>query len=164
MNAVELYNPSDVYAAHVLWGANCGPAALAAVLGRELSGVRELFPRFPDKPWCNPTQMKAAIDAAGVPWSVLNRQFNPRSPKPVLAFLQIEGPWCAPGVPIGAAYRHTHWVGLSGPMVYDVNFAEWLTSVDWATEIMPLILAGTKGATGWSVRTRIELDLSEGTT
>jgi hypothetical protein len=61
MDATGLYHPVDCDLAHDRWGANCGPAAFAALLGRPVMSVRSFFPAFPGKPWVNPTGMK--IDA-----------------------------------------------------------------------------------------------------
>jgi hypothetical protein len=153
----NLYTPPDVAEAYDAYRANCGPAALAAVLRRPVMSVREFFPQFPARAWTNPTQMRAAADAAGVMWKAhvlpLRRLPSYRG----LVLLQIDGPWCDPGVPVGAAYRHTHWVGLDGGMVYDANAGEWLPPRRWADEIMSDIVSRTPRATGWWVRSGIEI-------
>ena len=38
---MTLHRPADFEQAHLRWGANCGPAAIAAALGLELADVRE---------------------------------------------------------------------------------------------------------------------------
>ena len=153
MTASQLYVPPDVDEAYELWGANCGPGALAAIAGRPLSAVRALFPHYPRTAYANPTHLKAALTAAGLSWGLTGT----RMPSRGLAFLQIGGPWCAPGVPIGAAYRKTHWVAVDRGLVYDANAPEWLTPADWEADIMARILAQYPQADGWSVRTGIEV-------
>lgn len=163
MSDAILFNPSDVDEAHAEWGANCGPCSLAALLGCPVADVRGWFPAFPARPWVNPTTMKGALDAAGARWSLTRRAMQPASGQVVefpvrgLAFVQFDGPWCAPGAPVTAAYRHTHWVAVSGSAVYDANARCWLTREDWVTDILPAILAATKRATGWWCRTGIEV-------
>jgi hypothetical protein len=160
------YNPPDVDAAHAAWKANCGPCALAALLGRPVMAVRDLFPAYPRRPWCNPTQMKAALGAAGARWRLTSLKFY--WPVTGLAFVQFDGPWCSPEVPVAVAYRHTHWVAVRSrnapgmgttlpPAVYDANAGAWLTRPEWEAEILPLLLAHVEGSTGWWVRTGIEV-------
>ncbi len=42
----QLYHPPDVEAAHAVYGANCGPCALAAVLQRPVMAMRPLLDGF----------------------------------------------------------------------------------------------------------------------
>ena len=159
-----LYTPADADESHDAWKANCGPAALAALLARPVMSVREFFPAYPARPWSNPTHLKAALTAAGVRhWNTgKDEAGNVRWPARGLVFIQLDGPWCRPGVPIGAAYRHTHWVATVREDIYDVNADEWLPAWRWTLEIVPLLLEHTPGATGWWVRTGIEVELPEG--
>jgi hypothetical protein len=147
----DLYDPPDSEGAFQLWKANCGPAAFAAILGRPVMDCRPFFPRFPARPWTNPTHMRAALTMAGVAHTV--------SKAPItrgLAFIQWEGPWSGNEARVLEAYRHTHWLAVAGGMLYDVN-AGWLTAADWERELVPLFLAHDRRYTGWSVRTRISL-------
>jgi hypothetical protein len=160
--AVRLYSPPDVEQAYTAWHASCGPCALAAVLGVPLSRVRRLFPAFPQKPWVNPSTMWTALRLAGRQAQKTGTTWPWRG----LAFLQWEGPWLEPGVPVGAAYRHTHWIGVQQQMVYDVNAwrteesrGAWIRRSWWEGEIVPLIVAATPRATGgyyvrWSCAVR----------
>jgi hypothetical protein len=152
------YEPADVEAAYAEWGALCGPAALAALLGRELAGVRGYFADY--RGYVNPRTMEAALVAGG--WAARKAVPGPAVravdlwPCRGLVFLQIVGPWDAPGVPVRAAYRHTHWVacrnGPAGLWIYDVNGGAWSAQEDWAVQVMPAIVAGKPRATGWRVR------------
>ncbi len=153
-----LYAPQDVDYAHEAWGANCGPCALAALVGVPVDAVREYFPGFPDRPHTNPTIMREAIARAGV----REREVLLRGPRDFplhgLAFIQWEGPWTQPGVPARAAYRYTHWIAVHGDDVYDANFDGWCSRANWEATVVPVITRDIKRATGgWFVRMRFEL-------
>lgn len=146
-----MYTPPDIAEAYDEWKANCGPAALAALVGRPLAQVREAFPDFPAKPWANPTHMRAALTR--LDWS---HRYCDGWPERGLAFIQWEGPWLDPGVPVGAAYRHTHWVAAAEGKVFDVNAGNWTTPDEWVTRIVPLFVTGK--VTGWHVRCGLEAE------
>lgn len=77
-----------------------------------------------------------------------------------LLFIQIDGPWTQPGVPVRAAYRHTHWVSVHARHVYDINAGEaggWLPREEWERTVMLDVWSATKRATGWHVRLGIEV-------
>lgn len=155
----NLYEPDDIEQANAEWKCNCGPAALAAVLKIPAKAVRPLFPLFPAKPWCNPTHMMTALGLTKAKWQKMPAGCWPRIG---LCFLQIEGPWENPGVPIGVAYRHTHWVGTHvisshGRMIYDINGSQWAPVPWWEENVMSAILASNPKATGWRVRAAIEV-------
>jgi hypothetical protein len=79
-----------------------------------------------------------------------------------LARIQFEGPWCKPGVPLAAAYKHTHWVGSlvendTTPWIFDVN-SGWTTYGTWRDMTMPDLTSDIKRATGkWHVTHRWQL-------
>lgn len=156
---MNLYEPADVIEAHDEWKCNCGPAALAAVLRIPCKAVRPLFPLFPARPWCNPTHMQTALGLTRAKW-----RKSPGGTWPAygLCFLQIEGPWENPGVPIWVAYGHTHWIGAAEwagyRMVYDVNGGQWTPVAWWEENVMALILRSNKRATGWRLRAAIEVE------
>jgi len=143
-----LYTPPDVEDAVAAYGATCGPAALAAIVERPLMTLRGLFRGFPRKPWVNPTDMMAALDRLGIPIENRKRAW----PTYGLAFVQWDGPWTAPGVPVSVAYKHTHWVATSaegGPrMVYDINADGWLPGPEWDQRLVPALLTEIPGASG----------------
>lgn len=156
------YTPPDLEAAYRRWGCNCGPAALAACLQVPCATVRPWFAGFERRRYVNPTHMKEALGYARQVGYF--RQYNMcrRLPHYGMAFLQIEGPWEDPGVPIRAAYRHTHWIATAYDQVvwvYDVNANGWLTQPGWEEQVMRRILAATPRATGWRVRSAFDLDL-----
>ena len=146
---MSLYRPTDVDAAYEAWGADCGPCALAALLGREVEAVRTLLDEgFPKRRYMNPTHMLEALDRAGVRY-----EHTGGFPSRGLAFIQWEGPWTAPGAKVAWAYRHTHWIAVDGDQFYDVNADQWVPRADWERHMPELIREGVKGATGgWYVR------------
>lgn len=187
-----LYEPADVDAAHDAWGASCGPAALAAVLHRPVMRVYEALQRpTKQKTWVNLTQMRGALDHLGF-WHIqtpilaaaqrrlplddaaVERRLR-AFPRYGLALIQLAGPWEAPGKPIAAAYRHTHWVGVSGGdgqsdyreeiLLYDANAGApvgpsggWLPLNAWRALVLPHLADRAGAASGrfW-IRAGIEL-------
>ena len=152
-----LYNPTDIEDAYDAWKANCGPAALAAVLGFEVMDLRDEFPRYPARPWTNPTHMREALDRLEVRHRPANKTVRGGWPMYGLAFVQVDGPWCDSETTVLAAYRHTHWVGVSDKTVFDINRGVWMPGGLWKTEVMPEIVAATQDATGFWLRTGIEV-------
>jgi len=161
-----LYAPDDVERCYKAWRASCGPCALAAILGVLVERVRRVFPDFDRRPWVNPSTMWTAISLAG--HRAIKRGIQ--WPTYGLAFVQWHGPWLQPGVPVGAAYRHTHWIAVAetfeyGRMIYDVNTwgasdkrGAWVPMCHWDEEVTPLIAESIPRATGeWSLRWTCEL-------
>jgi hypothetical protein len=141
------YAPPDVDEAVAAYNATCGPAALAAIVQQPLMRLRTLFPGFPRKCWVNPTAMMAALDRLNAPFENRKRAW----PTYGLAFLQWDGPWLAPGIPVGAAYKHTHWIAVVqdvARMIYDINADGWLPGPEWEQRIVPAILAEEPEASG----------------
>lgn len=154
---MTLYVPTDVDEAYGAWRANCGPCAVAALLGREVNAVRELFEPWPG--FTNPTLIRRAVERAG-------RRIATSTEKTVqsgLGFVQFEGPWEAGGA--RAAYRHTHWVALARGretlMVYDAAAGEdggWVQVGLFSALIIPLYLESEPKATGWRFRQVLEVE------
>ncbi len=93
--------PSDIEEAHELWGANCGPCSLAAVLDLSVSDVRGLL--------------------------------------------------------INVQYRFTHWIGIAGDVVFEVNAPHLTTFESWK-EIMPEAIKEEGHGNGkFTVRAGIEI-------
>ena len=133
----------DVENAAAAWGANCGPGAVAAIMNMTLDEVRPHFERagFASKRYTNPTMMFDVLREIGRPW----RKVGSVWPRWGLLRVQWEGPWTAPGVPIRARYRHTHWIGAMRGQhslgVFDVNAiangSGWVSYSDWNEILMP---------------------------
>jgi hypothetical protein len=134
---------ADAEAAAVAWGANCGPGALAAVLGLTLEDVRPHLVDFTRKGYTNPTMMLDALRSLGVVWSHATADW----PDGGLVRVQWEGPWTAPGVPVRARYNYTHWVGsrqgAAGIEIFDINCicaGGWVPLAEWRDEVVPWLL------------------------
>lgn len=160
-----LYTPQDIAEAIDAWKANCGPAALAAVLGCPMAVVRDYFPRYPSKPWTNPTHMKAAIVASGyLPRLTIPSRIKQgrRLPTHGVAFVQF---WsdAIEAMPVLRQYQHTHWIATHGEsgaekpaMIYDINADGWIPPDDWKEELWPRFQEAT-GATSIWIRTAYEV-------
>jgi hypothetical protein len=154
------FAPDDATRAFDEWGCNCGPTALAAVLGLTLDEVRPCMGDFEAKHYTNPSLMLASLDRAilhqGVrrPWrsrSIADNVPKLDWPSFGLARIQWEGPWTEPGVPLRVRYRHTHWVGAcaANPAnvgVFDVNALSdicphgWTGLDAWEAILVPHII------------------------
>lgn len=156
------YDEAELDRAAREWGCNCGPGALAAILGLKPDQVRDHVPYFDARRYTNPSMMKAALDSLNV---VIRPASNAvRLTTYGLCRIQWEGPWCDPGVPPMVAYRKTHWIGAlddcGEQLVFDVN-GGWDTLAQWERETVPELTALYKGASGgWHATHRWELDLS----
>jgi hypothetical protein len=130
------FTEEELSRAHETWRCNCGPATLACMLGLKLADVRDRIPGFRQKGYTNPTMMHEAIRGFGLN---IGKIPNNEDLQYGICRIQFDGPWCNRGVPPGAAYRCTHWVGAlhargsSGEQqwVYDCN-SGWVTIDDWS--------------------------------
>lgn len=156
------FNQSHVAEANRLWGCNCGPAALAAVLGITLEQARVAVEKtgFADRGYMNPTMMADAIGHAG--GKIVERMELPLDRRIAcdtdyfsdggLARIQWTGPWTAKGANHKWAYRATHWIATCRLnnvqwMVYDVNGGSMLFD-HWLEHVVPEITATIKRADG----------------
>lgn len=152
------FTATEAEQAHEMWGCNCGPGAIAAVLGLSLAELRPRLGDFETRRYMNPTLMWETLDRLGASW---RSRKNPRAGRndklcpgwPVygLARIQWEGPWTQPGVPAAAAYRHTHWVGANtrNPAnvgIFDINCMNaggWVPVKEWTEMLVPWLLENT---------------------
>lgn len=161
---VGLISEPEAEAASNAWGCNCGPAAVAAIMGMTLSEVRPFMGEFERKSYTNPTLMWQTFDRIGRPW----RKAGAVWPRFGLARIQWEGPWMQQGVPIGARYRHTHWVGSwktteRGHGIFDINATYngtgWCSFEHWVESLVPHITHHVPRANGkWHVTHGVEIE------
>lgn len=136
------YDVDDAQVAWEEWGANCGPGAIAAVLGKTLEEIRPHLGDFEKKRYTNPTLMFASLERLAANWE----KRDPVWPDYGLARIQWEGPWTNPGVPVRARYRHTHWVGaqrLARMWIFDINclcVGGWVPLEEWSEQVVPWLL------------------------
>lgn len=155
----SLAEPTDVDEAYREWGAACGPSSLAAALGCDVADVRRLFPGH--RGWVNPTHMLQALSLTGL----RHREPRPGETHPCrgLLFIQFLGPWMAPGVPIAARYKRTHWIAVvrnreAERLVWDCNSTTgWMLFEQWRSVLVPELIAHNRGSDGWRVAKAIEL-------
>ena len=164
MNATQAtinFGRDDARAASDEWGCNCGPSALAAILGKRPDDVREACESvgFADKRYMSPTMMRRAISLAGgkLHWERPVRRDSGQLmfPEIGLARIQFTGPWTAEGANPKWAYRQTHWVASwrhsHACEIFDINGGV-RDYVDWVCDILPLITESIKRADGgWYV-------------
>lgn len=163
------FTMEDAERASDAWGANCGPGAIAAIVGLSLDELRPHMGDFEQRRFTNPTLMWQTLGRLGAKWR-LNR---PAGIWPAwgLARIQWEGPWMKPGVPIGARYQRTHWVGSCSRdngaevLVFDINAigaGGWISVSEWAGRLVPWLVANSpnlKRADGrWHITHSIEID------
>jgi hypothetical protein len=165
------FTPAAAELAQEEWGANCGPTALAAIMGLTLGQIRPHMGDFEEKGYTNPTMMFAALKSVGARYHCLFAQSpSAGAPWPYhgLARIQWHGPWMAPEAPPRWRYRHTHWVAVEqvdarGAIdIFDVNCLEngtgWLDVGDWSLITVPWLLRDVQRATGgWHITHSIEI-------
>lgn len=145
------FNLADAERAHDEWGANCGPGALAAIMGLTLDEVRPRMGDFERKGYTNPTMMLGALESVGARFRIRSLASNVELldwPRYGLARVQWEGPWTKSGSNPRWAYRHTHWVGAAHGQhevgIFDINCINngsgWVSYDAWTTVVVPWIL------------------------
>ena len=153
---------ADAERAHDDWGANCGPVALAAIMGITLDDVRPHMGDFEKKHYTNPSLMLAALRSLRRPFWKIGATW----PQYGLVRIQWEGPWTQPGVPMLARYRYTHWVGAAQrggeTGIFDVNCLNngtgWSSLADWSAVVVPYILEQYPKASGnWHITHSFEV-------
>lgn len=159
-NPAYSFTAEEARQAHDSWGCNCGPSALATILGITLDQVRTAVELvgFAEKRYTSPSMMEAAIgNAGGSLWqrNYLTAVRDQNFPNCGLARIQWTGPWEADGANPKWRYRQTHWVASWRHdhliSIFDVNGG--IRSIaDWKKEIVPLIVASVPRADGgWYV-------------
>ena len=155
------FDRDDSQAAADEWHCNCGPAALAAILGKGPNDVRQACESvgFEAKRYMSPTMMKSAIPLAGgrIKRERAIRRDSGRLmfPELGLARIQFTGPWTKEGSNPKWAYRQTHWVASwrqgRDCSIFDINGGV-RSYADWVEEIVTLIIANIERADGgWYV-------------
>lgn len=158
--ASDLFTPGDIEQCFEEWRATCGPAALAAILMVPVQHTRPLLPAY--RGWVTQSMMRGALSMSGAAFRQLA---SAEWPAYGLSWIQLFGPWCDPGRPKVARYKHTHWVAswIRGAdcAIFDVNAGEWLPLFEWG-KIIDQIVASHRGATGWSIERAWEVAVSRG--
>jgi hypothetical protein len=167
------FNLADAQRAADEWGCNCGPSALAAIMGLTLDEVRPHMGDFERKGYTNPTLMFYALESVAARFRIRSIARNVQLlgwPVYGLARIQWEGPWTKPGVPMRARYRHTHWVGAmhgnASIGIFDINCINngqgWVSLENWRDHVVPWILKECvpRASGGWHITHSIEMERS----
>lgn len=142
---------------------NCGPTALAVILGMNPFDIPAHLPDFAAKGYTNTTMMLNALRSLGVPFHYRDKLscHNHSLTDYGLCRIQFEGPWYGK-----FAYHHTHWVAAAifGERleVWDVNQDGngWKPYLYWKDKTVPSLTKDIRRATGaWHCTHRLELDL-----
>lgn len=142
--------PKDIEAAEEQWGANCGPASIAAILDRSLSETRPLLNGFDVRPYMNITHVKNALTAAGV-------KFQARlKTRPIygLVFIQWGG---HEKKRVFAQYKFTHWIAVAGDVVFEVNAPHLVSWQEWTEQMPDMIKEAGWGDGTFFIRSAIEI-------
>jgi hypothetical protein len=160
------FTKEDAERAFDEWGANCGPGAVAAIMGMSLDDVHPIMVAegFEAKHYTSPSMMNAVLRRIGRPW----RKVGAVWPSYGLVRVQWEGPWTDPGVPVWARYRYTHWIGVArrdggDTGIFDINCMNngtgWCALADWQSVVVPYILRQYSRASGkWHLTHVIEVE------
>lgn len=145
------------------WGCNCGPSALAAILGKTLDDVRHACEAagFAERRYMSPTMMAKAVPLAG--GRIVSRNEGHHNfARHGLNRIQWTGPWTAPGANPKWAYRQTHWVAswdcVEATIIFDIN-GGLLVRDEWEARIVPEILKECvpRNDGGWFVANKWEV-------
>jgi len=149
--------PWDIEIARINFGANCGPAAFAAVTGSEVCRVMRYFRHFEHSKWTNLTQMRRAFTDAGYEVAVLKRQFPQRG----IALIQWLGPWTRKHFFSRWSLIYTHWVAVQGKRLFDHTVAAWQPIQQWRKEVAPDFVSQIPKARGWEIKYGVEVHKSQ---
>lgn len=145
--------PADLVTSEKVFGATCGPMALAAVLGTFVCEVMRFFPYFPERTHTTPRDMAYALASCGAFHTPIRREF----PTIGVAMIQIDGPWTLHPGAGRHALLYRHWIACSGRFVFDSNVGDWLERDEWLNAGIFAWLNGIPKATGWHPRQAFEL-------
>ena len=152
-NSAPTFVPWDIEVARLNFGANCGPASFAALLGTEVCRAISYFPQFEHSNWTNLTQMLRAVEFADYDAEIRRRAFPARG----LALIQWLGPWTERDFFSRWSLPHTHWVAVEGPWVFDHTAKKWQGLREWAGTVAKEFVSEIPRATGWAVKYGVEV-------
>jgi hypothetical protein len=151
------FSLDEAQAAADEWRFNCGPGALCAILNMTPDEIRPHLLGFERKGYTNPSLMADILRGLQVPFRRVFEQIGrchrnalkvATYPNHGLVRIQWDGPWCDPGRPAVARYRHTHWIAVRNYLAldaesFDVNamcVGGWIPRKEWGDELQPWLL------------------------
>jgi hypothetical protein len=129
--------PADFEAASAEWGANCGPASLAAALGVQLADVRAaVSEKGKFRGYMTITHMRQALDVLGIrlrrveapPRDEFCLRYRHNREHVRIVCVAWTGPWSANPK---AAAAHRHFIAAQAGMVYEVCSNDWMPALLW---------------------------------
>ncbi len=160
-----LFAPPDIEQQNAVWGANCGPGALAALMGIKVADVRPFVEHAQGgafSGYMHAGHLMTVLTSAGYSPRRRNNKVVGAVLWPAqmgLAVLQLDGRWLGDGVPFPVRFKYTHTVASAegGALIFDANAGEWLPFVTWNRQVMSDVVHRQKGATGWHTSTVIDV-------
>jgi hypothetical protein len=143
----------DIEVARINFGANCGPAAFAAITQRDVCRVMGHFVHFEHSRWTNLTQMLRAFVEAGF----CTRIHRCVLPSHGVALVQWLGPWTENDFFSRWSLVHTHWVAVEGDWIFDHTAGYWQSFSDWQNRTAPEFVGAIPRATGWRVKYGVDV-------
>jgi len=137
--------PTDIATSARIFGATCGPFALAAVLGTFACEVMRFFPYFPQRTHTTAVDMEYALECCGARYS----RVTARLPETGVALLQLTGPWTDHPGAARHAQTMTHWIATRAEFIFDVNVGDWLERDEWIANAANTWVDFVPKATGW---------------
>lgn len=140
------------------WGCNCGPGALAGLLGLTLDEVRVALEGFEAVGHTKETLMRTGLSRLGCLWE----EHHVTWPDCGLVRVVWNGPWDQTGDP-WESLRHSHWVASrhheGRVWVFDINAMSvggWVTLEEWDRDVVPWLLKACEpeATGGWRFRER----------
>ena len=145
------FTEADSAHANKLFGANCGPHALAAATGKSVLTAIQAIPDFIKKRYTNPTMMTAGLKALNAHYTLSKNLRVKGVPENGVARIQWEGRWLRSDAPPIAAYPYTHWVGCKDEHIFCTAISRfgWVPYSVWADELAQL--CARNNYDGWHV-------------
>jgi len=140
--------PSDIGQSAFVFGANCGPVSVAALLGTQVIEVMKFFPEFPSRDYTTAADMRYALQCCGAS----HETWGDGLPPDGVALVQLHGPWTKPGSPVRNQLRYTHWVACRAGYVFDLNIGDWLEQSEWMANGAMSWMRSVKNCCGFGLR------------
>lgn len=148
-----LRTPPDSTLAHRLFGANCGPNALAALLAIDVIDVMCHFTHFPEVQHTNIPKMREVLERASIVY-----QAGSDVPSSGLVLIELLGPWSVHPAARKWTSTMTHWIASREGYVFDINAGGWISWEDWRMREAPRLVERGRGATGWRIKRSYSID------
>lgn len=145
---------ADIHAVYGTANYSCGPAALAACLGKPLSAVRGSLGEFGIKGYLSRSMMRAALRLEG--WEprldhCAEGNQGDRYPDHGLARVQFGGSWISgPNANKTWAIKQTRWIASKrvgeDQWIFDSAVGQWQLFSEWCFHGVPAAIARLTGA------------------